>query len=58
MNVKGTKEIVSLDRLKPAFVDTPISASDSSLPPTALSSEAITLQTQIVSKRLLVLADV
>ena len=46
MNVKGTKEIVSLDRLKPAFVDTPISASDSSLPPTAPSSEVITLQTQ------------
>ena len=46
MNVKGTKEIVLLDRLKPAFVDTPISASDSLLPPTAQFSEAITLQTQ------------
>ena len=49
MNVKGSKEIVSLNRLKPAFVDTPISASDSLLPPTAPSSEAITLQTQEAS---------
>ena len=46
MNVKGSKEIVSLDRLKPAFVDTPISASDCLLPPTAPSSETITSQTQ------------
>ena len=49
MNVKGSKEIVSLDRLKPAFVDTPISASDCLLPSTAPSSETITSETQEAS---------
>ena len=52
VEVKGRKEVISLDRLKPAFLDMPIPPSDNLQPPTTQTTMATSSQTREASSDL------